>query len=137
ERQQDTLGEQLTNETGAAGTERQANGNLLLPRGCTREQQSSHVRTGDQHDQTDECHQHVQGSPEEVAKAGPAGRSWPNRESGVLDAGSPLRGERWCDRRRRQLRPPQGQGSCSLIEGDSGSWPSQNSKPDVARSQQG
>jgi len=40
EEEQHTLGEQLTNQTLAAGTEREANGHLFLPSGGTRQHQA-------------------------------------------------------------------------------------------------
>ena len=46
--QQDALGQQLTNERGAAGAERHAHRHLLLPRRCAHEQQIGDIGAGDQ-----------------------------------------------------------------------------------------
>jgi hypothetical protein len=60
EREQEALGEQLTNDPAAAGTDRQTDRDLPFARRGSSEQEVGHVRAGDQQHQADRRHQHEQ-----------------------------------------------------------------------------
>src|ERR1700683_1753844 len=64
ERQQNALGEQLANDFGSAGTERDANGNLSPARHGTRPKQAGYVSAGDQQYQSNRSEQNQHRGPD-------------------------------------------------------------------------
>ena len=69
-RQQRALGQQLHDQPAAPGAERQADGDLLLPRRRARQQQVRDVGARDQQHQADDRHQQAAGLDDVVAEAG-------------------------------------------------------------------
>ena len=65
-REQDALGQQLLDETAAAGADRRAQGHFALAHGRTREQEVRDVDARDEQQQADRAEQRVQRGPEEA-----------------------------------------------------------------------
>ncbi len=62
--EQQAFSEQLPDQAKATGSQGQANGDLLLPRGGARQQQIGDIRASDEQHETNCCQQHEQCGPQ-------------------------------------------------------------------------